>query len=122
VLLRSLLLNGKEGAGVISQWQLELPSFRQFNYDTIVDVLMHVRYVSSEGGERLQTSASGSVTIMLKSVEGLAITEGFFAFMDLKHDLSTEWHKAMQAKTPAPENTVTLSLEKISEFCPITKK
>ena len=109
-----------EGAGVISQWQLELPSFRQFNYDTISDVIMHVRYVSSEGGDRLQASASGSVTTKLTNVENLGKTEGLFILIDLKHDLSTEWHKAMQLKTA--EDTMSLSLEKIPDFLPYYAK
>ncbi|MBK8128910.1 MAG: hypothetical protein IPK53_08175 [bacterium] len=36
-----------EGAGAISSWHLELPgTFRQFNYDTISDVILHVRYTA----------------------------------------------------------------------------
>jgi hypothetical protein len=40
-----------EGAGAISTWQLELtqdPALRQFAYDTISDVILHVRYTSRE--------------------------------------------------------------------------
>ena len=33
-----------EGAGAISKWRLELPSdFRQFDYDTISDAILHLR-------------------------------------------------------------------------------
>jgi hypothetical protein len=40
-----------EGAGVISDWRLELPSaFRQFDYGTISDVVIHVNYTAREGG------------------------------------------------------------------------
>jgi hypothetical protein len=36
-----------EGAGVISTWNIELPSpVRQFDYNTISDVIMHLRYTS----------------------------------------------------------------------------
>ena len=41
-----------EGAGVISSWKLELPSeFRQFDYDTISDVIIHMNYTAKEGGD-----------------------------------------------------------------------
>ena len=44
-----------EGAGAISTWRLELPSeIRQFDYDTISDVILHVRYTAREGGAGLK--------------------------------------------------------------------
>ena len=36
-----------EGAGAVSSWKLSLPkNFRQFDYDTINDVIIHVSYVA----------------------------------------------------------------------------
>jgi len=47
-----------EGAGAISEWRLELPTdFRQFNYATISDVLLHIRYTARDGGEVLKNGA-----------------------------------------------------------------
>lgn len=109
-----------EGAGAISQWRLDLPSFRQFDYDTISDVILHLHYVASEGGDRLQKAASGNVKTMLKSIEGLGKTDGFFAVVDLKHDLPNEWHKAVQLITE--DHTLMLPLDKILEFLPYYTK
>jgi hypothetical protein len=40
-----------EGAGVESTWKLELPrEFRQFDYSTISDVILHLRYTARQGG------------------------------------------------------------------------
>ena len=45
-----------EHSGVISEWQLELPANpskgdpRQFDYKTISDVILHLRYTAREGG------------------------------------------------------------------------
>ena len=41
-----------ENSGAISEWQLELPdrACRQFDYDTITDVILHLRYTAREGG------------------------------------------------------------------------
>lgn len=109
-----------EGAGAISQWRLELPSFRQFDYDTISDMVLHLRYVSSEGGERLQKAASGTISTLLKSIEGLGKSEGFFAVIDLKHDLPMEWHKAVQLKSA--DNVITMPLDKVLDFLPYYTK
>lgn len=43
-----------EGAGAISSWRLELPSvIRQFDYDTISDVIVHLSYAARDAGEGL---------------------------------------------------------------------
>ncbi|MEM9694575.1 MAG: insecticidal toxin protein, partial [Myxococcota bacterium] len=52
-----------ENAGAISEWQLELPGDPsagdplQFDYDTITDVVLHVRYTAREGGQQLKQAA-----------------------------------------------------------------
>lgn len=82
-----------EGAGVTSKWRLELPQFCQFDYNTISDVVVHLRYISTEGGEGLKKAASDSATDFMKNVEELGQQEGLFSIIDLQHDLPTEWHK-----------------------------
>jgi len=48
-----------EGAGAISEWSLELPSeVRQFDYNTISDIVIHVKYTAREGGEDLKTKVN----------------------------------------------------------------
>ena len=40
-----------EGAGVISQWRIELPNdIPQFDFNTIADVVLHMRYTAREAG------------------------------------------------------------------------
>jgi hypothetical protein len=99
-----------EGAGVISKWRLELPEqFRQFDYDTITDVIMQLRYTAVEGGDKLKKPAAESVQEYIKSVEQLSRQEGLFAAFDLKHDFSNEWYKATQPPAGATERLLTLS-------------
>jgi hypothetical protein len=75
-----------EGAGAISTWRLELPAIKQFNYNSISDVVLHVRFTASEGGEQLKIAASSAVNTVLTGRESL------FALIDLKHDMSNEWN------------------------------
>ncbi|WP_154724325.1 neuraminidase-like domain-containing protein [Thiothrix nivea] len=87
-----------EGAGVISKWRLELPStIRQFDYSSISDVVMQVRYVASDGGDKLKGIASQAALKYLAAVETESREEGLFALIDLKHDYATEWYRAMNA-------------------------
>lgn len=47
-----------EGAGAISEWRLQLPeSFRQFDYKSISDIVLHVRYTARDGGKELADAA-----------------------------------------------------------------
>lgn len=105
-----------EGAGTTSKWRLELPSFKQFDYNTISDVVIHVRYTSSEGGERLKEAAKKSVNKFIKNNDELARNEGVFSIIDLKHDLSTEWHKATTIQNEA--GVIEIDLSKIDQFLP----
>ncbi len=105
-----------EGAGAISKWRLELPEFRQFDYDTIADAIIHVRYTSNEGGERIKKAALDTVHDFNKNNEELGKEEGLFSMIDLKHDLSNAWHKAMQVEEGDTERII--EVENILDYLP----
>ena len=66
-----------EGAGAISTWSLGLPSeFRPFDYMTISDVILHVRYTARRGGDSLGNQMLIELKDMLKTANksGLAST------------------------------------------------
>ncbi|HLK60409.1 MAG TPA: hypothetical protein VKU00_27860 [Chthonomonadaceae bacterium] len=110
-----------EGAGAISKWRTELPEkFRQFDYDTISDVVMHVRYTAVDGGDKLKQSASDSVQDFIKGMIDLSREEGLFAVFDLRHDFPSEWSKAMNPLAGATERS--LPLNKLYERMPIYTK
>ena len=84
-----------EGSGVISEWQLELPADpsqdepRQFDYDTITDVILHVRYTAREGGGLLRRQAIAHLTSQIDQ----ALTTGSVRLFSLRHEFPTEWAK-----------------------------
>lgn len=81
-----------EGAGAISKWRLELPALRQFDYQTISDAIIHLKYTSSEGGERLKLTATKSLSKQIENIEQELNETGLHIALSLKHDLSSEWH------------------------------
>jgi len=118
-----------EGAGVISKWRLKLPystespddfKFRQFDYASITDVVMHIRYTSHEGGDRLKIAAGNSLKEYISKTEELSRQEGLFSFFDLKHDFSSEWHKFSQI--PQNGNQRKLTLSNLNELLPVFTK
>jgi hypothetical protein len=102
-----------EGAGVISEWQLQLPANPsqqeacQFDYDTISDVIIHIRYTAREAGGLLRKNA-------IKNLATATQLIGSVRLFSIRHEFPTEWakFKNMQigAGTPA-ELALTLREE-----------
>jgi len=116
-----------EGAGAISEWTLELPEFRQFDYNTISDVVMHIRYTALEDAGQFKTDVLGSVSNLIGEVLPLATEESneipgsLFAIIDLQHDLPTEWHKAIQNTNSQGEHILTIpDLQQFLPFYALT--
>ena len=113
-----------EGAGAVSTWRLEMPSsFRQFDYDTMNDVLLTVRYTSKEGGGKLKDGANGAVQDYLAAAINSTASPGLFTFLDVKSDYMTEWYASMRpppASAPSSQQLQrTLELPRLYEKLPI---
>lgn len=51
-----------ERMGAVSHWRMSLPEdFRQFDYDTISDVVLHLNYTARDGGAPLKTAAANNL-------------------------------------------------------------
>jgi len=101
-----------EGSGVISEWQLELPAdVRQFDYETISDVILHIRYTAREGGGLLRDSAATRLNELIAESQ----TAGSVRLFSTRHEFPTEWarFKSVQItdSTKAAELTLRLKEE-----------
>jgi Tc toxin complex TcA C-terminal TcB-binding domain len=77
-----------EGAGAISTWTLTLPSeLRAFDYSTISDVILHVRYTAREAGGTLAVTA----TKELMKIFAQATRSPQALILNLRYDFPTEW-------------------------------
>ena len=57
-----------EGAGAISTWSLSLPAqLRAFDYTTISDVILHIRYTARDAGDPLKSQATKELLTMLNT-------------------------------------------------------
>lgn len=84
-----------EGAGAESTWMLELPSdFKQFDYNTISDVIIHIRYTAREGGG-LKAEAVSQIEEIVKDANASGLTRLF----SIRHDFPTEWHRFASSTT-----------------------
>ena len=77
-----------EGAGAISTWNLSLPSqLRSFDYTTISDVILHIRYTARQAGDPLAAQATKELTGMLDTA-GQSSQALLFC---LRYDFPTQW-------------------------------
>jgi hypothetical protein len=105
-----------EEAGVAgSQWQLTLPSdVRQFDFDTITDVILHVRYTAREGGDVLKAAAVGNLQGLIK----LAQTVGSTCLFSVRHEFPSQWAKFQSVTVGGATPTAELQLTLVPELYP----
>jgi 5-hydroxyisourate hydrolase-like protein (transthyretin family) len=82
-----------ENTGAISSWRLELPKkIKQFDYNTISDVIVHVKYTAREGGNSLQEAVSNGLEIQLQEIKQEISQNGLHLAINMKQDMPNEWH------------------------------
>ena len=109
-----------ENAGAISQWQIDLPTtFQQFDYNSITDVVVQIRYTSVDGGQALTGPASASVANYVKMVQDVSSSLGLFTVFDVKNEFSNEWYRSMQSAIPTGTTSRTLTLANLTERLPV---
>lgn len=102
-----------EGAGAISLWHLELPAaIRQFDYETISDVIIHVKYTARDGGDVLKASAATSLNTRINQMLVSIRDTGLMRIFSAKHDLPTEWYKFLHPANATDDQVLTLNLDK----------
>lgn len=114
-----------EGAGVISEWALELfhdlpsnnpdpanPDFgkplRQFDYSTISDAIIHINYYAREDAGVFKNSA---ITHLREYFAMDDATPGFRMF-SLRHDFPNEWHRFLNPVNEDDGNVLEFELNK----------
>ena len=84
-----------EGAGAISAWTIDLPPVRQFDYRTIADVELELRYTArADGG--LRASATGAVEAAIEAVFDEANETGLLTALSATKDFATEWERLLR--------------------------
>jgi Tc toxin complex TcA C-terminal TcB-binding domain/Neuraminidase-like domain/Putative peptidoglycan binding domain len=94
-----------EGEGAISRWRLELAdTFRPVDYDTITDVVLHLRYTARPGGEALKRAATDSLWRVLEAAE----TTPLARLLSLRHELPGDWHRFLNPPGETGDQTLSI--------------
>jgi hypothetical protein len=109
-----------EYSGVISQWQLALPANPmngepcQFDFDTITDVILHIRYTARAGGEILRSAAVANLQQQIANAQ----TVGSVRLFSIRHEFPGEWAKFRSATIGGTTVTAGLSLNLLPQHYP----
>jgi hypothetical protein len=86
-----------EGAGAaFSEWQIELPAnpskdeLAQFDYGTISDVILHIRFTAREGGGLLRDGSIAGINELIKS-------KGSSRLFSVRQEFPGEWSRFVPA-------------------------
>ena len=94
-----------EGAGAISTWRLELPTrYRQFDYATISDVVLHVRYTAHDGRTTLLDPAEDRVARWLAGGAGACLVSA-------RTDFPDAWASFLAPPDARPDQVLALALD-----------
>jgi Tc toxin complex TcA C-terminal TcB-binding domain len=113
-----------EGAGVISDWSLELfsdvpsnnpdpanPDFgkplRQFDYSTISDAILHLKYTAREDAGPFKNAVIAHLREYFSPGDGATPAVRMF---NLRHEFPSQWHRFLNPINPADGNVFTLEM------------
>lgn len=112
-----------ENSGAISEWQLELPGNPskgdpvQFDYETISDAILHIRYTAREGGSLLRQGAVNNVKTLIADAKAA----GSMRLFSVRHEFPNEW-ATFQTQAPAANQRFALELGLRAEHYPFWTK
>lgn len=96
-----------EGAGAIGDWQIELPAvFRPFDYNTISDVVLHLRYTAREGGGLLKQQAVKELKTALDQFHRSEGRQGLARVFSLRHEFPSAFHRLLHSPVETPVEIV----------------
>jgi Tc toxin complex TcA C-terminal TcB-binding domain len=107
-----------EGAGLISTWQIDMPlDCNAFNFDTITDVVINLRYTARYGGDILRDFAKQAAVMPARaaqsftgSIQPFPMRNNLQRVFSLKHEFPTEWYKFLNPAETAPAQSMAIAL------------
>lgn len=91
-----------EGAGAISAWKLSLPkSFRQFDYQTINDVILHISYTAQDDGvfrQQIEGSNAEDESEIRRSLQEWPLWRAY----SLRQEFSNPYNRLLRSAVGEP--------------------
>jgi hypothetical protein len=104
-----------EGAGAISDWQIDLPSrFRAFDYESISDVILRLAYTAEDDGT-LRTDVQNAASTSAAAIRRVLGRDGVLRMLSLRHDMPDVW-RALVTTVPAASVPLVISTAHLPLF------
>ncbi|RLL55050.1 hypothetical protein D8Y20_02340 [Mariprofundus sp. EBB-1] len=104
-----------ENCGAVSEWKLRLPNeVRQFDYNSISDVILHVQYTADE--DQTGTFRAEVETSLLEATRSIG-ANGLSRVFSLKQDFSSEWHRLLSSESGSQQLTLELKENHFPYIC-----
>ena len=108
-----------EGAGLISSWEISMPlDCNAFDFESIVDVILNVRYTARYGGDNLRNIACQSAVLPQPPTQAASASYVPFPskqtnltrYFSLRHEFPTDWYKFLHPAETASSQIMALPL------------
>jgi hypothetical protein len=103
-----------EGAGAVSDWKIELTQdadLRLFDYSTISDVIVLVRYTAREDAGPFKDKVVSYLKAFLSNAAELS-EQPLRRMFSLRHEFSTEWYKFLFPAVAGADQLLSLQFRK----------
>jgi hypothetical protein len=101
-----------EGAGALSQWHLQFPAgVTPFDYSTISDVILQLKYTARDGGDALRSDAAASLQATINKMLVALQNKGLTRLFSARHEFPTQWYAFLNAPA-GTDQVLTLNLTK----------
>jgi hypothetical protein len=98
-----------EGAGAISTWHIQLPTkFKQYDYASITDLIIHLKYTARDGGDALRSDAQDSLQNTLVDMLTSPGHTGLYRIFSASHDFPTEWYNFLNPAVAGKDQVMKL--------------
>lgn len=100
-----------ENAGAASNWTIELAAeeeLRQFDYESISDILLHVKYTAREGNAVFKSAAINNLQLLINNIAASGLPQAIV--YDIKREYAGAWYLFTNSSTAG--NTLQLSIVK----------
>jgi hypothetical protein len=108
-----------EGAGAVSRWRLDMPqATNAFDFGTISNVILQIRYTAREGGERLRQLALAAAELPVPAAQpasptaelALPAQSGRVQLLSARTDFSDSWHRFLYPAESETAHTLAMAL------------
>lgn len=91
-----------EGTGAVSTWRLSMPkTTNHFDFNTITDVILQLRYTTSDGGAKLRADVT-----KLPAMRSFSGSD----FVAAAQRFSTQWYQFLEQPTSPTQQTLSFAL------------